>query len=104
MVTLDDLYTELKHGHVYECSIRDPDGHLYGLQSGRDVFIDPRTSILIVLLHELLHRRFKRWGEKRVDAEALRLLLAMDEKTKRRWWRAYGRVKRKSVPVDMVAD
>ena len=99
-LTLDELYVELRHGRVYECSLRDAQWHIDGMQDGRNIYIDPRPAILETLLHELTHRRCPHWGERRVLRESRRLLLSMDEKTKRRWWAAYRRVKRTSVPVD----
>jgi hypothetical protein len=85
---------------VYECSLRDKRWHLDGLQDGKAIYIDPRPAVLETLIHELIHRRHPRWGERAVTREARRLLATMDDKTKARWWRAYQRRKRKSCPVD----
>ena len=99
-IPLDDLWDELHRGKVFECSLRDPNFHLDGLQEGEYVYIDPRSSVLETVIHELLHRRKPRWGERQVDREAKRLFCAMDEQTKVRWWRAYQRIKRKGRPKD----
>ena len=97
--SLDDLWDELNRGRVYECSLRDPFFHLDGLQQGEQVFVDPRPAVLETVLHELLHRRKPRWGERRVRQESRRLICQMDEQAKARWWRAYQRIKRKGRPV-----
>src|SRR3990167_7341514 len=98
---LDDLWDELQRGRIYECSLRDPKWHLDGLREGEHVYIAPRLSILETVLHELLHRRKPRWGERRVDREAKRLLGTMDQQQLARWWRAYQRIKRKGCPVEV---
>ena len=97
---LDDLWDELQRGKVYECSLRTTQSRngrpvqFDGLLDGEAVYIDPRPAILETLLHELLHRRKPRLGERTVTDHARRLALRMDEPTKRRWWSAYRRVKR----------
>lgn len=101
MIPLDDLWDELQRGKVYECSLRDKNFHLDGLQQGEHVYIDPRSSILETVIHELLHRRKPRWGERQVRLVSRRLLAQMDEATKKKWWRAYNRIKRKGRPVDL---
>lgn len=101
MPALDDLFDELNRGKVFECALRDPKWHLDGLQSDGAVYIDPRTSILETLIHELMHRRHPRMREMAVTREARRLLAGMDETTKRRWWAAYCRVKKPRRPVDV---
>lgn len=98
-VDLDDLHDELQRGHVWECSLRDPHWHLDGLREGDNIYIDPRPAILEAVLHELLHRRKPRWGERRVTKEAKALVGRMSEADKARWWRAYQRIKRKGRPV-----
>lgn len=98
---LDDLWDELQRGRVYECSLRDPKWHLDGLREGDSVFIDPRPSILEAVLHELLHRRKPRWGERRVTSEARRLLSKMTDAQMATWWKAYQRVKRKGRPKEV---
>jgi hypothetical protein len=98
--TLDDLIDELHRGPVVECSLRDPRFHLDGLQLGSCVYIDPRPAILETLIHELIHRRHPRLGERAVTRHARKLLGSMDEATKIRWWKLYSKVKRKGRPVD----
>ena len=97
---LDDLLDELARGRVWECSLRDPKWQLDGLQDGENIYIDPRPAILETLLHELIHRRHRRWGERRVAILARNLVVKMDEATKRRWWLAYLRTRKRGRPVD----
>ena len=84
-IDLDDLMDELNRGRVYECSLHDPFFHLDGLQQGEQVFVDPRPAVLETVLHELLHRRKPRWGERRVRQESG---TAMPEqwRTVSSWW------------------
>lgn len=94
LALLDGLGDELRRGRVYECSLRDPRWHLDGLRQGEDIFIDPRPAVIETVLHELLHRRHPRWGERTVTRTARRLLGAMSEAQKAAWWKAYRRIKR----------
>jgi hypothetical protein len=99
LALLEDLEDELRRGRVWECSIRDERFQTDGLQDGENIYIDPRPAILETLLHELIHRRKPRWGERRVTITARNLAVKMDEPTKAAWWRKYQRVKRKSRPI-----
>lgn len=98
---LDGLRDELDRGKVIECSLRDPRWHLDGLQAGEYVYIDPRPAILEVVLHELLHRRSPRLGEREVARTARRLVAGMDDATKTTWMKRYNRIKRKGRPVEV---
>jgi hypothetical protein len=105
-MTFDDLFVELvaelRKGQVYERALRsDGPWQYHGLADDKTVHIDPRPAVLDILLHELLHRRYPRWGEARVDRTATRLVKSMDEAAKAKWWRAYNRIKRKARPVDV---
>jgi hypothetical protein len=97
--SLDDLLDELARGRIFECSLRDPNWHLDGLQLGENIYIDPRPAVLETVIHELLHRRFQRWGERKVTRTARKLVAGMTESQKAHWWRAYAKVKRKGRPV-----
>ncbi len=96
---LEDLYDELQRGKIYEGSLRDPRWVLDGLQDGDCIYIDPRPAIIETLVHELLHRRFQRWGERRVTREARTLLSKMSHTDLQTWWQRYQRIKRKARPV-----
>lgn len=101
-MTLDELRAELDRGRIFECSLRDRRFVIDGLQDGENIYIDPRPAILETLIHELLHRRYPRLGERRVLAESRRLLLRMTEQQKAQWWRAYLRVRKKGRPVELA--
>jgi hypothetical protein len=98
-VNLDDLYDELERGRVWECSLTSEKWQLDGLQDGQNIYVDPRPAILETLIHELLHRAKPRLSERTVTRTARSLVVRMDEPTKARWWRAYGRIKRRGRPV-----
>ena len=97
----EGLFDELHRGRVYEASLRDPRWHLDGLQDGENIYIDPRSSVLETLLHELTHRRHPRLGERTVARIARQCLARMSDAEKARWWAAYGRIRRKGRPVDV---
>lgn len=99
LALLDDLWDELGRGRIYECSIRDSRFQVDGLQDGEQIYIDPRPAILETVLHELLHRRKPRLGERAVERQARKLALSMDEHAKTKWWRAYRRIKRQRRPM-----
>jgi hypothetical protein len=102
LVTLDEMYEELLHrGRVFECALRDKRFHLDGMQCGEDIYIDPRPAVLESVLHEMLHRRHRRWGELAVTRASRRLVASMDEAAMAKWWRAYQRRKRQVRPVEV---
>ena len=104
MKVLEELWNELHKGKVVECSLRDSAALYYGMVQDGTVYVDPRPAILDTVVHELLHRRYPTMSEREVRSKTARLVFRMDEATKRKWWRAYSRVKRKGRPVDMDAD
>ena len=99
-LTLADLSEEMDRGRIYECSLRDPKLRIDGLQDGENVYIDPRPAIILTLLHELTHRRKRRWSERRVTRESMRLLVEMSDQELASWWARYQRVKKRSRPVE----
>ena len=101
---LDELWDELQRGRIWECSLRSDTFQMLGLQMGPNVYIDPRTCILEVVLHELLHRLKPRWGERKVEREANLLMRDMSEADKRKWWVAYKKIRRIGKPVDVEED
>jgi len=94
-VSLDDLFAELKKGRIYECALRDTEQkhQVQGLQSGKDIWIDPRCAVLEIVVHEVLHRVKPSWKESTVTMRARNFVVDMDEQTKSTWWRAYNRIK-----------
>lgn len=99
------LREELARGRVYQAEIQS-DGELveglYEPGSG-NVYVDPAPNVVDTLLHELLHRRFPRWGEKRVSLTAHQLVSAMSDEERRGWYRAYKRLGKTRRPVRVEA-
>ncbi len=99
-----ELRDELSRGRVYQAEIQS-DGELveglYEPGSG-NVYVDPSPNVVDTLLHELLHRRYPRWGEKRVSLTAHQLVSAMSATERRNWYRAYRKVAKKMTAPVMV--
>jgi len=83
------LWAELKRGGIYEADVRADFEHVEGACDGQRVYINPAPPVVEVLLHELLHRARPSWSERRVLRESRRVMLQMDERQIRRWYRAY---------------
>ena len=102
---LDELTHELDRGLIYEATLVTDDGaHLEGMcnHGNQHITINPRVSIVAALLHELIHRRYPSWSERRVRLEekrAMRLLSPHDILT---WYRRYRRQVRTCRPVDAI--
>lgn len=95
--TLDDLWAEFRRGRIVEAMLIEPGYHLHGLcdyDSGA-VLVNPQPHTVAVLLHELLHRRFPRWGEARVERETHRIVSRMTDAEIASWYRAYRRTARR---------
>ncbi len=92
---LELLAVELKRGGVTEAAIISNGSHVHGLCDDQQVIVNPAPAIVEILLHELLHRRFPRWGERRVHRTAERLIYYMDTAAVRSWHRKYKRAARK---------
>lgn len=98
---LDILAEEFKRGGITEAHIVANGAHVHGLCEGQQIVVNPAPAIVDTLLHELLHRRFPRWGEKRVARTAERLVYYMDSADVRKWHRKYKRAARKaSRPIE----
>lgn len=103
---MGELRAELARGNVF-CARISSDGELveglYEPSSGA-VYVDPVPNVVDTLLHELLHRRYPRWGEKRVSETAHRLNTAMSDEERREWYRLWRRIaKRLRKPVHVEA-
>jgi hypothetical protein len=103
-VALPALWEEMHLGDIYECSLRDPKKkhQLFGLQHGTKVWVDPRLSIIEILLHELIHRHKPTMSERAVTLRARHLALSMNEAQKSKWHRAYQSIKIKRRPKDLA--
>lgn len=95
--TLEEVWEELQKGSITEADLRDPTCHLDGLcdYNTQRVYVNPQPSVVETLLHELIHRRHRRWSERRVDFEAKRLLSMMTHAEVAKWYRKYQAVARK---------
>lgn len=102
---LTELAEELARGRIVEARLHDPNYHLDGLcDADRQlIVIDPVPATVSTLFHELLHRRYPSWSERRVRREEARLIAYLDRAELAVWWRRYRRARRvQTRPV--VAD
>jgi len=94
---LGELTEELSRGRVLEVPLKkDGRHHIEGLYDGGTEFIriNPRPALVECLLHELIHRRWPTWSERRVNREGRRLLSALDDAGVDRWFHKYQKAKR----------
>src|SRR5689334_17606438 len=102
MVKIEDLEEQFKQVRLYEATMVTDDAyHLWGLYDPekQTITIDPKVAIVSTLLHELIHRKYPNWTEKRVrmaENAAMRQLSPQDVQT---WYRRYKRAVRKRRPV-----
>lgn len=103
---LAELALELENGNVVEARLKANGEHIDGLcDYGSDhIYIDPRPAIVATLIHELLHRRWKKWGERRVMQEERRILAHMTPNEVSKWYRMYQKAKRTRSSVKRVED
>ena len=102
---LKELRAELKKADIIEAPLRGKGWHIDGLcdpNTGK-VYVDPAPTIAEILLHELLHRRFPRWGEKRVDKTASRLLRSMNSR-QAAWWARQFKHRKRTITTPVNAD
>jgi hypothetical protein len=92
---LKELRHELRKGGIHEAPLKAKGWHLDGLcDHGKGaVYIDPAPNVVETVLHEVLHRRYPRWGEKRVDRTARKLLRSMNSRQVRWWYRQFQQIK-----------
>lgn len=101
---LGEVAAELGKGRIYEATLIDPTHHLEGLcdHSTQAVVINPQVSVVDSLIHELLHRRYPRWSERRVQQETQRLMGQLSSHDVAVWYRRYRRAVKKRRPVSSV--
>ena len=93
--TLAELWSELDRGRIIEATIRASDAHVDGLCIFPDaIYVNPAPAIVLTLLHELMHRRYPAWSERRVDRESRRMMGHLTHADLQRWYRAYQRAMR----------
>lgn len=96
---------EFAKGRIYEATLITDDGaHLMGLcdHGTGAVTIDPKVSIVSTLLHELIHRRFPDWPERKVAKAEIRALRQLSQRDIQIWYQRYRRAVRKRRPVDAI--
>lgn len=101
---LQEVAEELTKGRIYEAALLDPTHHLEGLcdTTAQTITINPQVSVVDSLIHELLHRRYPSWTERRVQVETRKLMGQLSHHDVGVWYRRYKRVVRKSRPVSTV--
>ena len=89
------LKAELRKGGIHEAPLKAKGWHLDGLcdHDKGVVYVDPAPTVVETLFHEVLHRAFPRWGEKRVDRTAKQLLRSMTTRQVRWWYRQFQQTK-----------
>lgn len=88
---LVELTSEMERGNIAEAALHDPSFHLDGFcdYASHRVYVNPRPAVVETLLHELTHRRWPHWSERRVLRESRRVLSTMSHADVDRWYRAY---------------
>ena len=76
---LISVLAELGAGGIAEGAIHDAASFTSGLCEGRSVTIDPDVDVVMVLIHELIHRLHPAWGERRVDSMTMALARRLSE-------------------------
>ena len=105
-VLMTELRAEFAKGKVFQAEISSEGELVEGLYepASGNVYIDLAPNGVDTLLHELLHRRYPRWGERRVSETAHRLVSAMSDEERRYWFKALQRLaKKRRVPVRIEA-
>lgn len=96
------LAEELRRGRIVEARLVEPGYHVHGLSDpdSGTIVIDPAPATVSTLLHELLHRRYPAWSERRVETEERRLMRHLSDDEVRWWYAQYlRRRKRQRRPV-----
>lgn len=103
---LADLRAELDRGHVTEVELVNPLEHIDGLcdHGSQRIYVNPKPAVVETLLHELLHRRWPGWSERRVDREAKRLFCGLTTREVNAWYRRYQAIARKRRTPKRVED
>ncbi len=102
--TLAELRHEFDRGNVSQADLCNPLEHLDGFMDGDRVYVDPRPAVVETLLHELIHRRYPKWSERRVDREAKELLCRMTTRQMNAWYRRFQAQARRHKTPKRVED
>jgi len=96
MDVLSELEAEFRKGGITLGHLVAEGEHLDGICEGKRVVVDPAPATVDTLIHEVLHRRFPRWGERRVSKTAERIVRQMDHATVRKWYRRLMKTAKKA--------
>jgi hypothetical protein len=102
--TLADVTAELARGGIIEAPISAPGQHVSGY-CDRDteiVCVNPLPELADTLIHELVHRRWPRWGETRVCAETRHVMGTMTDADVAALVRSYRRRRHKRWRVEVL--
>lgn len=102
-VTLADLWADMGQWRVVDASLHNPRRPLKGMcdyQTGT-IVVDLSHDGVDTLIHELVHLRHPRYGEKRVLKETARLMKQMDDAERAKWWARFKRHAKKTRPVKL---
>lgn len=92
---LEQIGAEFKNGRIIEASLHSVRREVLNGVMMQDadepgiVIVDPGPATLETAFHELLHRRYPRWGEKRVERTANRVMLGLSSAQRKRWYQKY---------------
>lgn len=91
------LADELRRGRIREARLREPGYIVHGVcdASTGVIVIDPAPATVSTLLHELLHRRYPDWSERRVAREERQLMRALSDQDLAWWYAQYLRRRRR---------
>jgi hypothetical protein len=91
------LAEELQRGRIIEAPLREPGYLVHGVCDPvtEVIIIDPAPAIVSTLLHELLHRRYPAWSERRVRQEEKRLMGIVSDEDVRYFYQQYNRRRRR---------
>jgi len=96
---------EMKKGRITEMHLEGDSGVFDGVceNDGR-IFVDPVPGTVDTAIHEVLHRRFPKWGERRVSDTASNLVYGMTAQERRIMFALYRRVAKKRRGVRKVDE
>lgn len=98
---LQEVTEEFAKGGIFEAEIIDPERHVEGLcdYDTAQITINPKVSVVDTLIHELLHRRYPKWTERRVRQETRLLMGILSHADVASLYQRYKRAVRKRRPV-----
>ena len=104
MSLIEILAEEFAKGRIYEATLVTDDAHLEGLcdKTTGVITLDTKVTIVSALLHELIHRKYPKWSERRVRKAEIEAMGQLTQKDVQTWYQRYRRAVRKRRPVDAI--